>query len=66
MFIHRRFVPETETETVEETDVETDTDTDIDMLVTVLDHGHGYSNGFDFAEFVLFNHSQRISVVTKD
>ena len=26
----------------------------------------GYSDGFDSAEFVLFNHSQRISVVTKD
>ena len=47
-------------------DVETDTGTDMDMLVTVLDHGYGYSNGFDSAEFVLFTHSQRISVVTKD
>ena len=30
----------------------------------VLDHGHDDSEGFDSAEFVLFNHSQRISVVT--
>ena len=43
-----------------------DTNTNIDMLITVLDHGHGYSNGFDSTEFVLFTHSQRISVVTKD
>ena len=55
-------------EIVTETDTETDvgTDTDIDNLITVLDHRYGYLNGFDSAEFVLFNHSQRISVVTKD
>ena len=33
--------------------------------VQVLDRGHGYSNDFDSAEFVLFNHSQQISVVTR-
>ena len=54
MFVHRGFV------------TETDTETDKDRLNTVLDHRHGYSNDFDSAEFALFNHSQRISVVTKD
>ena len=54
-----------DTETIEETYVETDTDTNIDKLIRVLDHRYGYSNGFDYAEFVLFNHSQRISVVTR-
>ena len=49
-----------------ETVTETDTEIDTNMLIKVLDHGHGYSNGFDSTEFVLFNHSQRISVVTKD
>ena len=58
--------PEIVTETDTEMDVGTDTDTDIDKLITVLDHRYGYSNGFDSAEFVLFNHSQRISVVTED
>ena len=53
-------------ETVTKTDTETDTEIDTNMLIKVLDHGHGYSNGFDSAEFVLFNHSQRFSVVTKD
>ena len=45
MFVHRRFV------------TETDTETDIDKLVTVLDQRYDYSNDFDSAEFVLFNHS---------
>ena len=58
MLDHRRFVTETDTET--------DTEIDINMLIKVINHGHGYSNGFDSAEFVLFNHSQRISVVTMD
>ena len=62
MFIHRRFVTRTGTET----DVGTDTNTDIDKLITVLDHRYGYSNGFDSAEFALFNHNQRILVLTKD
>ena len=39
---------------------------DMDMLATVFDHGHDDSEGFDSAELVLFNHSQRISVTTKD
>ena len=34
-------------------DVETDTDTDMYVLTKILDHGHGYSDGFDSAEFVL-------------
>ena len=38
----------------------------MDTLVTVLDHGYDDSEGFDSAELVLFNHSQRISVVTGD
>ena len=48
--------------------METDigTDMDMDILAMVLDHGHDDSEGFDSAEFVLFNHSQRISVVTRD
>ena len=48
--------------------METDIGTDMDMeiLAKVLDLGHDDSEGFDCAEFVLFNHSQRISVVTKD
>ena len=48
--------------------METDigTDMDMDKLATVLDHGHDDSEGFDSAEFVLFNHSQQISVVTRD
>ena len=68
MFIHRRIVTETETdaETDVEADTETNADIDIDMMITVLDRGHCYSNGFNSAEFVLFTHSQRISVVTKD
>ena len=37
----------------------------MDILAMVLDHGHDDSEGFDSAEFVLFNHSQRISVVTR-
>ena len=58
--------PEIVTETNTKTDIGTDTDIDIDKLITVLDHRYGYSSGFDSTEFVLFNHSQRISVVTKD
>ena len=54
MLDHRRFV------------TETDTETDKDKLNTILDLRHGYSNDFDSAEFVLFNHNQRISVVMKD
>jgi hypothetical protein len=38
----------------------------LDLSTNVLDRGHGYSNSFDSAEVVLFTHSQRISVVTKD
>jgi len=47
---------------------ETDTGTNMnrDMLSTVFDQGHDDSEGFDSAELVLFNHSQRISVVTGD
>ena len=45
---------------------ETDTETDIDKLIIVLDYRSGYWNDFDSAEFVLFNHSQRILVVTTD
>ena len=41
-------------------------DIDMNILAMVLDHGHDDSEGFDSAEFVLFNHSQRISVVTRD
>ena len=37
----------------------------MDKLTKVLDHRYGYTNGFDSAEFVLFNHNQRISVVTR-
>ena len=37
----------------------------MDVLAMFLDHGHDDSEGFDSAEFVLFNHSQRISVVTR-
>ena len=44
----------------------TETDIDMDILAMVLDHGHDDLEGFDSAEFVLFNHSQRISVVTRD
>ena len=44
----------------------TETDIDMDILAMVLDHGHDDSEEFDSAEFVLFNHSQRISVVTRD
>ena len=44
----------------------TRTDIDMDILAMVLDHGRDDSEGFDSAEFVLFNHSQRISVVTRD
>ena len=36
----------------------------MDILAMVLDHGHDDSEGFDSAEFVLYNHNQRISVVT--
>ena len=54
MFVHRRLVTETNTET------------DKDKLNTVLDQRYDYLNDFDSTEFVLFNHSQRISVVTKD
>ena len=39
---------------------------DIDMLATVFDHGHDDLEGFDSTELVLFNHNQRISVVTRD
>ena len=48
--------------------METDIGTGIDMdkLATVLGHGHDDSERFDSTEFVLFNHSQRISVVTRD
>ena len=53
-------------ETVTETNTETETEIDTNMLTKVLDHGHGYSDGFDSADFVLFNHSQRILVVTND
>ena len=42
------------------------TDIDMNILAMVLDHGHDDSEGFDSTEFVLFNHSQRISVVTRD
>src|SRR5204862_7786019 len=38
----------------------------LDLSTNVLDRGHGYSNSFDSAEVVLFTHSRRISVVTKD
>ena len=51
-FVHRGFT--------------TRTDIDMDILAMVLDHGHDDSEGFDSAELVLFNHSQRISVVTGD
>ena len=54
MLDHRRFF------------TKTDTETDRDELNTDLDPGCGYLNEFDSAEFVLFNHSQRISVVTRD
>ena len=47
-------------------DFTTRTDIDMDILAMVLDLGHDDSEGFDSAEFVLFNHSQRISVVTRD
>ena len=36
----------------------------MDILITLLDHGYDDLEEFDSAEFVLFNHSQRISVVT--
>ena len=52
MFVHRSFV--------------TETDTDKDRLNTVVDQDMITWMIFDSAEFVLFNHSQRISVVTKD
>ena len=48
------------------TETDTGTDMDMDMLATVFDHGHDDSERFDSAELVLFNHSQRISVVTRD
>ena len=35
----------------------------MDILIVLLDHGYDDLEGFDSAEFV-FNHSQRISVVT--
>ena len=38
---------------------------DMDILITLLDHGYDDLEGIDSAEFVL-NHSQRISVVTRD
>ena len=53
-------------ETVTETDTEIDTETDTNMLIKVLDHGHGYSDGYESIECALLFHSQRISVVTKD
>ena len=34
---------------------------DMDKLATVLDHGHDDSEGFDSAEFVLFNHTTDFS-----
>ena len=52
MFVHRGFTTETDI----------GTDMDMDILAMVLDLGHDDSEGFDSAEFVLLNHSQRISV----
>ena len=54
--VHRGFATETDIRT----------DMDMDILAMVLDHGHDDSEGFDSAEFCTLNHSQRISVATRD
>ena len=37
----------------------------MDIMFTLLDQGYDDLERIDSAEFVLFNHSQRISVVTR-